>query len=66
MINVTITDADRITGLLAANAALVQKTVDLEIINASLKRLLVEKDVADAAKPGALAAQAQKIVDEVT
>ena len=52
MISVTITDADRIAGLLAANAALVQKTVDLEIINASLRRLLVEKDVTDATLKG--------------
>ena len=52
MISVTITDADRIAGLLAANAALVQKNVDLEIINASMRRLLVEKDVTDATPKG--------------
>jgi hypothetical protein len=47
---IKLLDADRIQGLLSANAQLNQRVVDLEIVTAALRRTLVEKEVADVAK----------------
>jgi hypothetical protein len=48
----TLTDADRIAGLLQVNASLTQRMVDLEINLASMRRLLVEKDAEEASRVG--------------
>lgn len=52
MATIQLTDADRIAGLLSANQTLNQRVVDLEVANAAMRRVLVEREVTDAKETG--------------
>ena len=50
MIQVTVNDADRLTGAQALIQLLMNRVAELEVNLAALKRTLVEREAADAAK----------------